>query len=100
MDSAPQGLTVEKIHVWRGDRHVLKGVSLALGPGELLQVAGPNGTGKTTLLRILGGLGKAGRGRVSILGKDARSGDTRQRIGILGHGIGVESRFLGKKGRD
>jgi len=39
MDSAPPGLTVERIHVWRGDRHVLKGVSLALGPGELLQVA-------------------------------------------------------------
>jgi heme exporter protein A len=68
MDSPPQGLTVEKIHVWRGDRHVLKGVSLALGPGELLQVAGPNGTGKTTLLRVACGLLRPEQGRVAWCG--------------------------------
>jgi heme exporter protein A len=69
MDSAPQGLTVEKIHVWRGDRHVLKGVSLALDPGELLQVAGPNGTGKTTLLRVACGLLRPEQGRVAWCGR-------------------------------
>ncbi|MGA2396650.1 MAG: cytochrome c biogenesis heme-transporting ATPase CcmA [Steroidobacteraceae bacterium] len=69
MDSAPQGLTVEKIHVWRGDRHVLKGVSLALCPGELLQVAGPNGTGKTTLLRVACGLLRPEQGRVTWCGR-------------------------------
>jgi len=68
MESAPQGLTVEKIHVWRGDRHVLKGVSLALSPGELLQVAGPNGTGKTTLLRVACGLLRPEQGRVAWCG--------------------------------
>ena len=50
------GLTAEKIHVWRGDRHVLRGVSFAARPGCLLHVHGPNGTGKTTLLRVLCGL--------------------------------------------
>jgi heme exporter protein A len=69
MDSAPQGLTVEKIHVWRGDRHVLKGVSLALAPGELLQVAGPNGTGKTTLLRVACGLLRPEQGRIAWCGR-------------------------------
>jgi heme exporter protein A len=69
MDSAPQGLTVEKIHVWRGDRHVLKGVSLALSPGELLQVAGPNGTGKTTLLRVACGLLRPDQGGVAWGGR-------------------------------
>jgi len=68
MDSAPQGLTVEKIHVWRGDRHVLRGVSLVLNPGELLQVAGPNGTGKTTLLRVACGLLRPEQGRVAWCG--------------------------------
>jgi heme exporter protein A len=68
MDSAPQGLNVDKIHVWRGDRHVLKGVSLALGPGELLQVAGSNGTGKTTLLRVACGLLRPEQGRVAWCG--------------------------------
>src|SRR6202020_945147 len=73
MDSAPQGLTVEKIHVWRGDRHVLKGVSLALHPGELLQVSGPNGTGKTTLLRVACGLLRPEQGEVFWLGKSISS---------------------------
>src|SRR5277367_5840999 len=73
MDSAPHGLTVEKIHVWRGDRHVLRGVSLTLSPGELLQVAGPNGTGKTTLLRVVCGLLRPEQGAVSWLGKSIAS---------------------------
>jgi heme exporter protein A len=56
MNSVPNGLGVDKVHVWRGDLHVLKGVSLQVSPGELIQVAGPNGTGKTTLLRVITGL--------------------------------------------
>ncbi len=56
MNSVPDGLGVDKVHVWRGDLHVLKGVSLRVSPGELIQVAGPNGTGKTTFLRVITGL--------------------------------------------
>lgn len=69
MDNPAQGLTVDKVHVWRGDRHVLRGVSLALRPRELLQVAGPNGTGKTTLLRVACGLLRPEQGKVSWLGQ-------------------------------
>jgi ABC-type multidrug transport system ATPase subunit len=50
---------------------------------------GRNGAGKTTLLRIIAGFSKAGRGRVSIFGKDARDTETRRRVGVLGHGIAV-----------
>jgi heme exporter protein A len=49
-------LQVENLHLWRGDRHVLRGVRFALGAGECLQVTGGNGTGKTSLLRTLSGL--------------------------------------------
>ena len=62
-------LCVDKVHVWRGDRHVLKGVSLALRPAELLHVSGPNGTGKTTLLRVVCGLLRPEQGQVSWLGR-------------------------------
>ncbi len=61
-------LAVDDIHVWRGDRHVLKGVSLRLGPGELLHVAGPNGAGKSTLLRVVCGLLRPEQGRVRWAG--------------------------------
>jgi heme exporter protein A len=63
------GLGVEKVHVWRGNRHVLRGVSLTLGAGQLLHVSGPNGTGKTTLLRVICGLLRPEQGTVSWLGK-------------------------------
>ena len=69
MNSAVDGLGVEKVHVWRGDRHVLKGVSVALRPQQLLHVCGPNGTGKTTLLRVVCGLLRPEQGTVAWLGK-------------------------------
>ena len=69
MNTAAQGLCVEGVHVWRGDRHVLKGLSLTLGAGQLLHVSGPNGSGKTTLLRVVSGLLGPEQGRVSWFGQ-------------------------------
>jgi heme exporter protein A len=69
MNIAPDGLCVEKVHVWRGDRHVLRGVSLEVHPGELLHVSGPNGTGKTTLLRVVSGLLRPEKGSVAWQGR-------------------------------
>ena len=40
----------------RGERLLFRGLSLDLGPGDVLQVTGANGTGKSSLLRILAGL--------------------------------------------
>ena len=53
----------------RGERLLFRGLSFALGPGEALQVAGPNGTGKSSLLRILAGLLRP------YAGSTARSGE-------------------------
>ena len=46
----------DNLHLWRGEQHVLRGVSFAWPAGECLQVTGANGAGKTTLLRALCGL--------------------------------------------
>src|SRR3984957_5393374 len=73
MSIATDGLSVDKIHVWRGDRHVLKGVSTHVGRGELLHVSGPNGTGKTTLLRVVSGLLRPEQGSVTWLGQSIAS---------------------------
>jgi iron complex transport system ATP-binding protein len=53
-----------------GDLEVLREVSLAIGPGELVCVVGANGAGKTTLLRLFGGLLAPARGRVEVFGLD------------------------------
>jgi heme exporter protein A len=73
MNTAADGLCVERVHVWRGDRHVLNGVSLTLGPRQLLHVSGPNGTGKTTLLRVVCGLLRPEQGQVAWLGRSISS---------------------------
>jgi heme exporter protein A len=77
--------------VWKffGDYPALRDITFNVPGGACLALLGRNGAGKTTLLRILGGLSKAAKGRVAILGQDARDESTRQRIGLLGHGIGV-----------
>ena len=49
-------LSVTDLACRRGDRVLFAGLSCALGAGEALRVAGPNGTGKTSLLRIVAGL--------------------------------------------
>jgi heme exporter protein A len=70
MSTVSHSLEVDKVHVWRGERHVLKGVSLRAAPGELVHVAGPNGTGKTTLLRVISGLLQPEQGRVTWCSQD------------------------------
>jgi heme exporter protein A len=49
-------LTAVDLHLWRGERHVLRGVSFAADAGQCVQVGGANGAGKTSLLRALCGL--------------------------------------------
>ncbi|TLY59811.1 MAG: cytochrome c biogenesis heme-transporting ATPase CcmA [Gammaproteobacteria bacterium] len=66
-------LDVENLHLWRGDRHVLRGVSFSLSRGECLQVTGPNGSGKTSLLRTLSALMYPEEGRVLWRGQDVRA---------------------------
>jgi osmoprotectant transport system ATP-binding protein len=71
--SAP-AIELEGIHVALGGREVLRGVSLAVAPGELVAVVGSSGGGKTTLLRCINRLVEPQQGAVRVLGRDARSG--------------------------
>jgi heme exporter protein A len=57
----------------RGDRRLFKGLSFVLSPGELIELRGPNGSGKTSLLRILTGLAAPAEGEIRWQGKSLRS---------------------------
>jgi ABC-type lipoprotein export system ATPase subunit len=68
----------------------LKGVSLAITPGEFVAITGKSGCGKSTLLHIMGGLEAVSRGRVLLDGRDlARLGEPeltrfrRDRVGVV-----------------
>lgn len=57
-----------------GDRTVWSGVDLAVAPGEFVTVLGPNGSGKTSLLRAVLGQIPLGGGRIAVLGRPPRRG--------------------------
>jgi branched-chain amino acid transport system ATP-binding protein len=63
-------LEVDDLHVAYGDLEVVKGISLAIEPGEIVTVLGSNGAGKTTTLRSLAGLMGATKGRIAFSGRD------------------------------
>ncbi|MGH3330710.1 MAG: ATP-binding cassette domain-containing protein, partial [Nocardioidaceae bacterium] len=62
---APNLVNLERVHKSYGIRPLLDGVSLGVGAGERVGVVGRNGDGKTTLLRIIGGLEEPDQGRMS-----------------------------------
>lgn len=59
-------LVVENLACARGQLAILENVSFSVGPGEALILKGPNGIGKTTLLRTLAGLQPALAGQVRV----------------------------------
>lgn len=76
--------------VGKVDVHALRGVDLAIAPGEFVSIMGPSGCGKSTLLHILGGLLQPTSGKVVVDGEDlaamsdaARTDLRRRKIGFV-----------------
>lgn len=66
-----------------GGIRALRGVSLALKPGEILGLVGPNGSGKTTLINVISGQYRLDAGRIALGGRPV-SGLPAHRIAALG----------------
>lgn len=82
---APARVEIEDVGVSIGPREMLAPVSATVEPGRCLAVRGDNGTGKTTLLRVVAGAQAPSTGEVRVAGRrvDARSSRLRRRLGGL-----------------
>lgn len=63
-------LVLEDIHTYYGEVHMLKGVSMEVGPGELVAILGRNGAGKTTTIKSIMGLAPPKKGRILFQGEN------------------------------
>jgi len=81
--------TIRDLHFSWGTREIFSGVSLDIPKGKITAIMGPSGTGKTTLLRLLGGQLKPSSGSVNVQGLEIPSLNrkelykARRRMGML-----------------
>lgn len=86
---APPLVEVENLCFSRGGREIFRGVDLSIPRGAITAIMGPSGTGKTTLLKLIGGQLFPDAGRVVIDGKDVHALSRkslfklRRRMGML-----------------
>jgi iron complex transport system ATP-binding protein len=83
-------LSVENLTIHRGAAHILQGIDWAVRPGEHWVILGANGSGKTSLLRAIGGYLTPSEGEVNLLGETFGEADWRElrtRLGFVSASI-------------
>lgn len=86
-------LSVEGIHAYYGQAHILSDVSLTLAPGETVVLIGRNGAGKSTTIKSIMGMVRVGQGRIRYGDHDITSLPTYQ-VARLGIGYVPEERRI------
>jgi len=76
-------IVVRDLHVRRGAKLVLPGISVEVEGGAITGLLGPSGTGKTTLIRAIVGVQIVESGEVTVLGEPAGSAGLRSRVGYV-----------------
>lgn len=89
MEVNPFVVELKDVSFYRGQRAIFDGMNLSIKRGLITAIMGPSGTGKTTLLHLIGGLLKPSKGHLTVLGADtARLGSgawlsLRKQMGML-----------------
>src|ERR1700719_4672422 len=91
-DSVPLVL-VEEVHTYYGKSHILHGVSLKVGAGEVVGLLGRNGVGKSTTLKTIMGLVRPSEGEVRLAG-DPITGVPSHKLARRGLGYVPEDRRI------
>ncbi|GAB4571880.1 MAG: ABC transporter ATP-binding protein [Anaerolineae bacterium] len=78
-------LRAREVQFAYGGHPVLRDISFALGAGQFVGLVGPNGTGKSTLLKVLGGLLPASAGQMALLGRSLDDYTAREVARIVAH---------------
>ena len=86
-------LKVDQLHVYYGDSHVIRGVSLELEENETVAIMGRNGMGKTTLLKALMGLLPAREGTLRVREQVLTNSESYQRV-AAGMGFIPQGRMI------
>lgn len=83
MKFAPSLFEVHDLNFTRGGNEILKSVNLSILEGEYCAIIGPNGGGKTTLIRLLMGLEKPTSGSIKLFGTEQNKFRAWNRIGYV-----------------
>jgi heme exporter protein A len=85
-------LTLSNLAIDRGERRLIEGLSLETKAGDHIALRGPNGSGKTSLLRALAGLLRPAGGAItlSLSGEEIDPGDRGGFVHLLGHRDGLK----------
>ncbi len=82
-------IKIRDLHFYRGDKAIFKGVNIDVYRGKITAIMGPSGTGKTTLLRLIGGQLRPDRGIIEVDGRNihalsrSKLYQLRKRMGML-----------------
>jgi len=82
-------IKIRDLHFYRGDKAIFEGVNIDIYRGKITAIMGPSGTGKTTLLRLIGGQLRPDKGTIEVDGQDVHKlshhdlYELRKRMGML-----------------